>query len=71
MLELALDPDNVDAHPRRTSSARLLPKTLFGERYVALQVPPTTDAEPIAAGAVIGQDRTRDARSSWSGCSTT
>ncbi|HEY0450250.1 MCE family protein, partial [Actinophytocola sp.] len=41
-------------------SARLLPKTLFGERYVALQVPPHPD-DPIAANAVIGQDRTSTA----------
>ena len=37
-------------------SARLLPKTLFGERYVALQLPETS-AGPIKAGDVIPQDR--------------
>lgn len=34
-------------------TARILPKTLFGEKYVALQVPDGPVAEPIRAGAVI------------------
>jgi phospholipid/cholesterol/gamma-HCH transport system substrate-binding protein len=55
-LDLALDPDLVDRIPSNVS-ARLLPKTLFGERYVALQVP-QQPARPIAAGDVITQDRT-------------
>src|SRR6478672_12769765 len=37
-------------------SARLLPKTLFGERFVDL-VAPVVSSGPIRAGAVIGQDR--------------
>lgn len=56
VLDLALDPDHVGKIPSNVS-ARLLPKTLFGERYVALQVP-EDPARPIAAGDVIGQDRT-------------
>ena len=32
-------------------TARIIPKTLFGEKYVALQLPARPDAEPIAAGA--------------------
>jgi virulence factor Mce-like protein len=55
-LDLALDPDQVAKVPANVS-ARLLPKTLFGERYVALQVP-TQKSRAIAAGDVIGQDRT-------------
>ena len=55
-LDLALDPDQVARIPSNVS-ARLLPKTLFGERYVALQVP-DHPARAIAAGDVIGQDRT-------------
>ncbi|PXY19540.1 MCE family protein [Prauserella muralis] len=58
-LELALQPDKVDVIPANVS-ARLLPKTLFGERYVALQ-PPERRAGPIAEGAVIGQDRSSSA----------
>ena len=34
-------------------TARIIPKTLFGEKYVALQVPARPDAEPIAADDVI------------------
>jgi phospholipid/cholesterol/gamma-HCH transport system substrate-binding protein len=56
VLELALDPDHVGRIPSNVS-ARLLPKTLFGERYVALQVPPDP-SRPIAEGDVITQDRT-------------
>ncbi|WP_372668516.1 MCE family protein [Amycolatopsis kentuckyensis] len=54
-LELALDPDKTHVIPRNVS-ARLLPKTLFGERYVALQLPETAEG-PIKAGDVIPQDR--------------
>ena len=58
-LDLALDPAQVGRIPANVS-ARLLPKTLFGERYVALQVP-ARPARAIAAGDVIGQDRTSSA----------
>ncbi|MCR6490439.1 MCE family protein [Amycolatopsis sp. OK19-0408] len=54
-LELALDPDKTHVIPRNVS-ARLLPKTLFGERYVALQLPETSQG-PIKGGDVIPQDR--------------
>ncbi|MFC4001968.1 MCE family protein [Prauserella oleivorans] len=59
-LELALDPDRISAIPANVS-ARLLPKTLFGERYVALQPPDGEAVSPIAAGDVIPQDRSRSA----------
>lgn len=55
-LQLAMDPDKIDAIPRNVS-ARLLPKTLFGERYVSLVEPARPDPAPLAAGDVIGQDR--------------
>ncbi|MEQ0564571.1 MCE family protein [Amycolatopsis sp. NEAU-NG30] len=54
-LELALDPDKTSVIPKNVS-ARLLPKTLFGERYVALQLPEKKE-RPIEAGDVIPQDR--------------
>ncbi|GAA2737129.1 MCE family protein [Pedococcus aerophilus] len=54
-LGLALDPDSVDLIPANVH-ARLLPKTLFGERYVDL-VPQAEPAAPIRAGDVITQDR--------------
>ena len=59
-LELALEPDKVDVIPENVS-ARLLPKTLFGERYVALQVPEKPSPRHIGAGDVIGQDRSSTA----------
>jgi virulence factor Mce-like protein len=42
--------------------ARLLPKTLFGEKYVSLVIPPQPAGQPLAAGAVIPQDRSETAR---------
>jgi phospholipid/cholesterol/gamma-HCH transport system substrate-binding protein len=56
-LELALDPDRVDQVPAGVS-ARLLPKTLFGERYVDLVAPTGGAGRAIAEGDVIAQDRT-------------
>jgi phospholipid/cholesterol/gamma-HCH transport system substrate-binding protein len=59
-LQLALDPDHTELIPANVS-ARLLPKTLFGERFVALQPPDVPAPTAIADGEVIGQDRTRAA----------
>jgi phospholipid/cholesterol/gamma-HCH transport system substrate-binding protein len=56
-LELALRPEMV-THIPADVTARLLPKTLFGERYVDLVVPPESSRTPIRAGATISQDRT-------------
>jgi phospholipid/cholesterol/gamma-HCH transport system substrate-binding protein len=56
VLDLALQPDKVAVIPANVS-ARLLPKTLFGERYVALQVPARADGRRLGAGSVITQDR--------------
>ena len=55
-LSLALQPGTVPLIPA-TVSARLLPKTLFGERYVDLVVPAGPVGRPIAEGDVIPQDR--------------
>jgi phospholipid/cholesterol/gamma-HCH transport system substrate-binding protein len=60
-LRLALDPDQVELIPRNVQ-ARLLPKTLFGEKYVDLVVPDEPADQPIAAGDVISADRTETAR---------
>ncbi|NIH79435.1 MCE family protein [Amycolatopsis viridis] len=59
-LQLALDPAQLDVIPANVS-ARLLPKTLFGERYVALQIPPGPVPRHLAAGDVIPQDRSSSA----------
>ncbi|WP_171052856.1 MCE family protein [Streptomyces marianii] len=56
-LDLALDPDHVSRIPADVR-ARLLPKTLFGEKYVDLVVPGSPPARAIRAGDVITQDRT-------------
>lgn len=56
-LTLALDPVSVDLVPA-TVSARLLPKTLFGERFVDLVVPEGEAGRAIREGDVIPQDRT-------------
>jgi phospholipid/cholesterol/gamma-HCH transport system substrate-binding protein len=56
-VELALKPDQVNEISSAVS-ARILPKTLFGEKYVAL-VPPTGSAgRHIKAGDVIARDKT-------------
>ena len=59
-IELALRPDKV-AHIPQDVTALLIPKTLFGERYVQLSIPDTTTRDPIAPGDVIRQDRSRNA----------
>jgi len=57
-VDLGLQPDKVGLIPSNVL-ARLIPKTLFGEKYVDLVVPPDPSPKPIAADAVIGQDRTK------------
>jgi phospholipid/cholesterol/gamma-HCH transport system substrate-binding protein len=59
-LELAIDPDKVDLIPRNVS-ARFIPKTLFGDRYVALQIPENADPRHLGEGDRISQDRSAPA----------
>jgi len=59
-IELAIAPDHLDQIPANVS-VRLLPKTLFGERFVALQLPKDPSEERLSDGDVITQDRTRNA----------
>jgi virulence factor Mce-like protein len=54
-IELALQPDQVASIPVNVS-ARILPKTLFGERFVDLVIPTNPSARTIAEGDTIGQD---------------
>jgi phospholipid/cholesterol/gamma-HCH transport system substrate-binding protein len=54
-LELDLDPDKVDLIPRNVT-ARFIPKTLFGDRYVALQIPKNADTQHLSQGDRITQD---------------
>jgi phospholipid/cholesterol/gamma-HCH transport system substrate-binding protein len=57
---LAMEPGKIDKLPRDVS-ALLIPKTLFGERYVQLSIPDGSTAPKLAAGDVIGQDRSANA----------
>jgi phospholipid/cholesterol/gamma-HCH transport system substrate-binding protein len=58
-VSLALDPSKVKDIPQNVS-ARILPKTIFGEQYVSLSIP--KDPGPaIKAGDVIAQDRSKGA----------
>ncbi|MGW4439197.1 MCE family protein [Streptomyces sp. NPDC004596] len=59
-LDIALKPQYVSYIPSDVH-ARLLPKTLFGEKYVDLVAPAgaVQPARPIRAGDVITQDRTK------------
>jgi virulence factor Mce-like protein len=59
-IELAIDPAYLDQIPADVS-ARLLPKTLFGERFVSLVLPEAPVQERLADGDVIGQDRSENA----------
>jgi virulence factor Mce-like protein len=57
-IELALQPDQVASIPVDVS-ARILPKTLFGERYVDLVIPASPSATTLTEGDTISQDRTK------------
>jgi len=55
VITLAIDPSRRKLIPDNVS-AQILPKTLFGEQYVSLQLP-AQPGPPIKAGATISQDR--------------
>jgi virulence factor Mce-like protein len=55
VLDLALQPDKVGLIPTNVT-AELLPKTLFGERYVDLEPPAHPAPAHLTDGAVIDQD---------------
>jgi phospholipid/cholesterol/gamma-HCH transport system substrate-binding protein len=56
-VDLALKPDQVQEISSQVS-ARILPKTLFGEKYVALVPPAGQEGRHIRAGDVISRDKT-------------
>jgi virulence factor Mce-like protein len=60
IIRLAINPDYLAEIPANVT-ARLLPKTLFGERFVSLQVPDQPSSDRLADGDVIGQDRSSNA----------
>ncbi|MFC4608661.1 MCE family protein [Streptomyces maoxianensis] len=57
-LDIALKPEHISRIPADVH-ARLLPKTLFGEKYVELVEPRDSAGRHIRAGDVITQDRTK------------
>src|SRR4051794_11289738 len=57
-LKLRMSPGWTQRIPSNVT-VRLLPKTLFGEKYVDLVPPPDPSARTLADGAVIDQDQTR------------
>lgn len=59
-LQLAIDSNQVDIIPQDVR-ARILPKTLFGQRYVKLRIPDNPSSAHIQAGAVIQQDQSQTA----------
>jgi virulence factor Mce-like protein len=59
-LELALEPSKVDLIPRNVT-AQFIPKTLFGDRYVALQIPANPAPQHLREGDVISQDKSTKA----------
>ncbi|TDD94465.1 MCE family protein [Actinomadura rubrisoli] len=59
-LNLALDPGKAELIPNNVQ-ARLLPKTLFGEKYVDLQIPRQPGPLGLRRGQVIQQDRSQAA----------
>ena len=60
-IKLALEPDAAEMIPSDTR-ARLLPKTLFGEKFVSLEFEDISPSEPLSDGDVITQDRSALAR---------
>jgi phospholipid/cholesterol/gamma-HCH transport system substrate-binding protein len=60
VIHLRLDPKRVQRLPDNVS-ARLLPKTIFGEKYVDLVLPTTPSGRHLADGDVIPEDRSQTA----------
>jgi phospholipid/cholesterol/gamma-HCH transport system substrate-binding protein len=59
-LHLAIEPDKAAKIPDNVT-ARLLPKTLFGERYVELEWPDRPSTRMLTAGATLHQDASGNA----------
>jgi phospholipid/cholesterol/gamma-HCH transport system substrate-binding protein len=60
VIHMRLDPRRADRLPDNVS-ARLLPKTIFGEKYVDLILPATPSGRHLASGDVIPEDRSQPA----------
>ena len=55
-LTLGIKPDKINEIPQNVSAA-ILPKTLFGEKYVELQIPKDPSSTPLKAGDKIDQTK--------------
>ena len=53
-IELGIYPDSAHLIPEN-ATARIVPKTLFGEKYIALQVPSDPSSKSISAGDTINE----------------
>ena len=53
-LELGIEPDKIDQIPGNVTAA-ILPKTLFGEKYVELNIPEDASSKPLEGGDRIEQ----------------
>jgi len=60
VLDLAIEPDKADLIPSNVT-ARFIPKTLFGDRYVALQIPEAPSPKSLTSGDRITQDMSASA----------
>jgi phospholipid/cholesterol/gamma-HCH transport system substrate-binding protein len=60
VIHLRLDPTRAKRLPDNVS-ARLLPKTIFGEKYVDLMLPATPSSRHLSDGDVIPEDRSQPA----------
>ena len=56
ILTLGLQPDKIGLIPDNVTAA-LLPKTLFGEKYVSLEIPNSPSSTPLKAGDTITQTK--------------
>ncbi|MFL6022882.1 MAG: MCE family protein [Marmoricola sp.] len=56
-IQLALDKDKLDLIPANIDAA-IVPKTLFGEKFVDLRLPKSPDTARLVAGGVIAQSTT-------------
>lgn len=56
-ITLGLYPEETDTIPADVT-AQIVPKTLFGEKYVSLEIPDDASSEPIEAGDTITQTQT-------------
>ncbi len=58
-VQMALDPDAITAIPSNVT-AQLIPKTLFGERYISLVFPQDPSPRPLQDGDLITEDRSQN-----------